>query len=152
MTISFFISYFFVNDIEVISIKNLSSNIETLLSVSSIVFAVIGAWIALVYPSAIKSIISNINDIEANEKETNKLAELIQVAITSSLILVFLIILSLIENLIPENNKYINISLFTILTICSLLQIYSVFKVVLMNYHLLHNLRKKSIEDFEKHI
>lgn len=152
MTISFFISYFFIKDIEVISIKNLSSNIETLLSVSSIVFAVIGAWIALVYPSAIKSIISNINDIEANEKETNKLAELIQVAINSSLILVFLIILSLIENLIPENNKYINISLFTILTICSLLQIYSVFKVVLMNYHLLHNLRKKSIEDFEKQI
>jgi len=135
-----------------ISIKDLSFNVQTLLSVSSIVFAVIGAWIALIYPSAIKNIVSNNNDIENNENEANRLASLIKVAITSSAILVIVIILSLMEPIIPLDNKYINAILFFILTNCSLMQVYSVMKVVLMNYHLLSNLRNKSIKDFKDNV
>lgn len=135
-----------------LSIKDLSFNIQTLLSVSSIVFAVIGAWIALIYPSAIKNIVSNNNDIENNENEANRLASLIKVAITSSAILVIVIILSLMEPIIPIDNKYINAILFFVLTNCSLMQVYSVMKVVLMNYHLLNNLRNKSIKDFKDNV
>lgn len=143
--------------IEQNEISNLKDVLAALLNVSSIVFAIIGAWIAIIYPKALSvtftadtsktGVSSSINQ---QENDTNYLSELVEIVMVSAVVLIAVISIQFLASL--NGQKMANLlgkastkhGVFLVLIFCTLAQINCVWRVILANYFFLNELRRKS--------
>ncbi len=127
-----------------------------LLNISSIIFAIIGAWIAIIYPKAIGRVFNSQGGIQNQsvvdaDTDANYLSELVEIVMVSAIVL--MVVLS-IQFSVPIAKKvldgqeilYAKYISFFVITMLTISQLYAVFRVILANYFFLNELRKKNIE------
>jgi hypothetical protein len=128
--------------------------LSALLNVSSIIFAIIGAWIAIIYPTAIsKTFGGSVKDIKANGHDPLYLSELVEIVLISAAaimaIMAILFLYPILKNTI-HNQNIVRITkiagLFTV-TLLTVVQLWAVFRVILANYFFLNELSKKEVKD-----
>ncbi|MGL5679645.1 MAG: hypothetical protein ACRDC2_08580 [Plesiomonas shigelloides] len=128
--------------------------LSALLNISSIIFAIIGAWIAIIYPRAIGRAFKG-HDIssyalkDANS-DANYLSELIETVMVSAVVLMLVLIIQytapVLKAIISDYKApFFKHTTFFIVTLLTLSQLYAVFRVIITNYFFLNDLRKKNI-------
>jgi hypothetical protein len=127
--------------------------LESLLIVASIVIAIIGTWIAIIYPNAInKKFNGNRTDIAEIHLIYNEAEQLEHLVISLFLSAISLMIILMIQFVIPllrimnfkYNSPYIYYLNFLILCILILFQLNAVFGVIKGSFYLLIKLQKKN--------
>jgi len=117
--------------------------LSALLNISSIIFAIIGAWIAVIYPKAMGRVFKNLpvknSELDSAENDEKYLTELVSIVLVSAAVLMSVLILQfstpIFKKLINKDlliyGKYAFIYIVTFLTMT---QLYAVSRVVLTNY------------------
>lgn len=149
------VTYFLRDTVVVLNYDGYKDTLSALLNISSIIFAIIGAWIAIIYPRAIGRVFkdSNVPSIAIKEADTDAsyLSELVEIVMVSAIVL--MVVLS-IQFLVPITKVFLNddwknyakfISFFVI-SMLTLSQLYAVFRVILANYFFLNELRSKNTD------
>ena len=139
--------------------KGYQSTLEALLNISSIIFAIIGAWIAIIYPRAIGRIFKredlNQPTLKEARADTDYLSQLVEIVLVSAIVLMAVLLTQFIVPVIQALNiesakstfKYFGFFVIALLTFS---QLHAIFKVILANYFFLNELRNKDIkEDIE---
>lgn len=149
----------FKGRVVLLSYNDYKDTLGALLNISSIIFAIIGAWIAIVYPRAIARIINKKNSPHNNQSESNAshrdanyLSELVEIVMVSALVLMAVLLIQffapilkgLIVNTYIPFVKYFNFGCISFLTIA---QFTAIFRVILVNYFFLNELRGKNAKD-----
>lgn len=128
--------------------------LTALMTISSIVFAIIGAWVAIIYPKAIERNFdgSPNNSLSDSETDTNNLNELIEISLVSatvlmSILVIFYIVPILHHLLKPDQITYYKFVVFFVVTTLTLWEIIALFIVIISNYFFLNNLRRKNAQE-----
>lgn len=130
--------------------------LSTLLNVSSIIFAIIGAWIAIIYPKSMSRAFKGgeyKSSLHENaEEDASYLSDLIEIALVSAFVLMALLLAQylfpILKVLLKNKDVYFyKVSAFTLVTFLTLSQLYAIFSVILANYFFLGKLRKKNVDD-----
>lgn len=154
-------TFLFGDNIEKLNYETYKDTLSALLNISAIIFAIIGAWIAIIYPRAIgKAFKSESNEtksendkkLEENESDADYLSELVEIVLVSAFVLMFVLIIQfsvpVIKPIIAgESTKLLKYSIFYVVFLLTLSQLYAIFRVILANYFFLNKLRKKNIDD-----
>ncbi|ENO1849206.1 hypothetical protein ACA874_002804 [Vibrio vulnificus] len=124
----------------------------TLMSLSSIIFAIIGAWVAIIYPRAITRVFvgNQVNKSVVKEAEADNkyLSTLVLVILVSAIILISILLIQLLVPIylsIPALFKYaagIKVAGVIVIAILGMLQLVVFFNVLSLNYRLLADGRK----------
>lgn len=133
-----------------------------LLNVSSIVFAIIGAWIAIIYPSAIKSAIVdsrevNVKLIHQAAKDANYLSQLFDIVLQSAIVIIISITIQVAMPIVQSYDYFsVGIALVksfavSFMLFAAFVQINSIVSVVEKNYSLLKKIRDHHIDDVAEH-
>ncbi|WP_222889424.1 hypothetical protein [Enterobacter sp. C2] len=153
------LTFAFKSRITALSYNDYKDTLGALLNISSIIFAIIGAWIAIVYPRAMARIINKQSSAQGNQsenkeshKDANYLSELVEIVMVSAIVLMAVLLIQffapilkgLISNPYLPYVKYMNFSCVSFLTIA---QFTAIFRVILVNYFFLNELRKKNVND-----
>ncbi|NKN31914.1 hypothetical protein [Marichromatium bheemlicum] len=126
-----------------------------LLNISSIIFAIIGAWIAIIYPRAIgrtfKGKNISVNSLNEADTDANYLSELVEIVMVSAIVLMAVLSLQFLapiaKHLIMGNwIVHAKHTAFFVVSLLTLSQLYAVFRVILANYFFLNDLRKKNVD------
>lgn len=130
--------------------------LNTLLNISAITFAIIGAWIAVIYPDLIGGGFSedkDLSEIDTARHDINILATLIEVILGSSLVMVIVLSFQFMFPIMQQMEflgfpkDILKALVFLIILFMTLVQINAIFKVVAVNYRFLRKLRVKNNED-----
>jgi hypothetical protein len=132
--------------------------LSALLNVSSIIFAIIGAWIAIIYPRAIGRAFSttvSVSNPEVKEADDNAnyLAELVEIVMVSATVLMAVLLVQFGTPIIKEILRsysllsYGKLALFYLVAVLMFAQLHAVFRVILANYFFLSQLRVKNSND-----
>ncbi len=124
-----------------------------LLNVSSIIFAIIGAWIAIIYPRAIGRAFSG-NSVAAPEVkeadgDANYLGELVEIVMVSAIVLMAVLSIQFCTPILksvlsPSYLTYGKYGIFFVVAMLTFAQLHAVFRVILANYFFLNQLRSKN--------
>ncbi len=129
--------------------------LSALLNISSIIFAIIGAWIAIIYPKAIgKAFIGHsIGDEAFGQADTdaNYLSELVEIVLVSALVLMIVLSIQFLaplarEIITPKLLPCVKGAFFFLITFLTLSQLNAVFRVIVANYFFLNELRRKNVQ------
>ena len=131
--------------------------LATLLNISAVVFAIIGAWIAVIYPeimgrSFTKS--ERITEVDNTRGDINHLSKLVEVVLYSSIVLMAVLSLQFLFPILKSMSylgvpvSYVKVFTFYVIFSLTILQLSAIFKVVLMNYYFLRRLRAKNNRDY----
>ncbi len=128
--------------------------LSALMTISSIVFAIIGAWVAVIYP---KAIVRNFdgksgNTLAESEQDASNLHNLIEIALISAIvlmsILLILYIVPILKFYVIKNQiiyfKYIG---FFVITTLTAWEVVALFSIILENYSFLNKLRTKNARE-----
>ncbi|MBE0405022.1 hypothetical protein [Halomonas citrativorans] len=162
LLISLAIGYFSYGNLNAFTSVEFKEVMGVLLNVSSIIFAIIGAWIAIIYPSAIKSAIidsreNNVKLIHRAVQDANYLSELFDIVMQSAIIIVFAIFIQVCMPIIKSFDYFgLSISLvkfcaFSFMLFATFVQVNSIISVVLKNYFLLRKVRGQNSNDVADH-
>lgn len=131
--------------------------LSTLLNVSSIVFAIIGAWIAIIYPKAISSVFvesSNSKDFLSESKvDLHYISGLVEIALISAMVLTNVLLIQFFIPIIKHLNldlqyiEYLKRTLFFVVSLLTVSQVVSVSGVVVANFEFLRSLKNKNNKD-----
>jgi hypothetical protein len=129
----------------------LDNVLATLLTSSSVIFAIIGAWIAVIYPELLASTFKRSetrnDDIERTEINIDRLSTLVLTGTLSAITLAGVIGIQLFTPVAREAIQNSNygllkwIYIYAILNLC-VTQLYSIAKLVSINYFFLADLRE----------
>jgi hypothetical protein len=127
--------------------------LPTLLTSSSVVFAIIGAWIAVIYPELLSSTFKNSaaqsSDLERTEVNTDRLSTLVLTGTLSAITLAGVIGVQVFTPVAREVIRDSHhdllkwIYIYGIVCLC-VTQLYSIIKLVSVNYFFLGDLREAS--------
>lgn len=132
-----------------------------LLNVSAIIFAIIGAWIAIIYPKALQSPLSNGQDAKVDQlidtvQDANYLSELFEIVLQSAAVIVMAVAIQVVMPLFKAY-QYFDIDLALIkcvavstMVFLAMIQLNAILTVVKKNYGLLLRVRRKHAEAVEK--
>ncbi|EGR4199721.1 TPA: hypothetical protein ACGUMO_004375 [Vibrio vulnificus] len=131
-----------------------------LFNLSAIVFAIIGAWIAVVFPQTMSKVFTKDVSYSESRKEllheqTNAeyLSQLVEVVLASASVLMVIVIIQLVFPVLNQLELYLTYNLqlkvlaFGVVAFLSFVQLLSLARVVLANYFFLNQIRKKTIDD-----
>jgi len=147
---------FFLKDIvSGISYGDYKDTLSALLNISSIVFAIIGAWIAIIFPRAIgrafqgKVAAKELDDVAG---DTNYLGELVETVMVSAIVLMLVLVIQFVvpvfKNAFPSGHLLeFKVIGFYFVTVMTLAQLCVVFRVILANYFFLNQIRNKDVKD-----
>lgn len=153
------LAFIFKSRIVLLSYNDYKDTLGALLSISSIIFAIIGAWIAIVYPRAMARIINKQNSKQEKEQESkdsnkdaNYLSELIEIVMVSAIVLMTVLLIQffapilkgLVTSIYIPYVKYLNFTCISFLTIS---QFTAIFRVIRVNYFFLNELRRKNVKE-----
>lgn len=131
------------------------ATLGALLNISSIIFAIIGAWIAIIYPRAIGRVFKREKLSESAIEEANTdadyLSQLVEIVMVSAIVLMAVLLIQFSVPVFQELNlefmksgvKYVGFFVVALLTFS---QLYAIFRVILANYFFLNELRNKNSE------
>lgn len=124
-----------------------------LLNVSSMVFTLMGIWIAFLYPNALKRIVNPevVENVDFSESlsEVRRLESIVGSVLKSAMVVISIVVIFLIKLLIPSFSGYANnILFFEAIAVASVLvltcfQLESVFHVVKSNVMFINDLHRK---------
>lgn len=148
------IGYLSYGDLDSFSSESFLSVMGVLLNVAAIVFAIIGAWIAIIYPKAIQSALSgdpskDLAEIKEAAKDANYLSELFQIVLHSALVIVLAVSVQVALPLLRAYEYFgldvplVKAAAVSFMIFLSLLQINAISIVVEKNFGLLRRLREK---------
>tara|TARA_R100000935_G_C2828195_1_gene163477 strand:+ start:1320 stop:1826 length:507 start_codon:yes stop_codon:yes gene_type:complete len=133
-----------------LSYEDFKPTLSTLLTISSIIFAIIGAWIAIIYPRSLtRSFRDNsLEEQKDHDNEASYLAELVEIVMVSAIVLMIVLAIQLTVPILKELSfsnslktlKYIGF--FTIIALC-FSQFFAIFRVIMTNYVFLNKLRSE---------
>ena len=153
--ISAIATYFLRDTVSSLNYSAYKDTLGALLNISSIIFAIIGAWIAIIYPRAIGRAFKgkSVSDKALKEADTDAdyLSELVEIVMVSAIVL--MVVLS-VQFLVPIAKNlilgswivYSKYTAFFAVSLLTLSQLYAVFRVILANYFFLNDLRKKNVD------
>lgn len=150
-----FFTYFLKDTVCAFGYASYKDTLGALLNISSIIFAIIGAWIAIIYPRAIGRAFNanTLSDesIKDADADAGYLSELVEIVMVSAIVLMFVLTIQfsvpvLKGILSPSWMGYARYAGFYIVTMLTLSQIHAIFRVILANYYFLNKLRKKNID------
>jgi hypothetical protein len=148
------VTYFIKDNVVSLGYAAYKDTLGALLNISSIIFAIIGAWIAIIYPRSIGRAFKakNILDQSLKEADTDAdyLSELVEIVMVSAVVLMFVLAIQfavpIMKNLLsPALLLYAKYVAFYIIFMLTLSQLYAVFRVILANYFFLNDLRRKNV-------
>lgn len=127
--------------------------IIVLLRISTMVFTLMGIWIAFLYPNALKrivnpSVIENV-DFSASLSETKRLESIVGSVLKSALVVISIMFIFLAKLLLSNSSLYIDLQVYfesvavAIAIVLSWVQLESVFHVVKSNVMFINDLHKK---------
>lgn len=131
---------------------------EALRSTASIIFAVVGAWLAIIYPDRLKLSFGEKQDSEASKKSPARLKVLFIPAVHSTIILVILLIFGVIAPIAKEITFFSeNIELsrklsFILLTVLTIYQAVIVVLAILPAGFLAHAAEKEIVQEKQNSI
>ena len=148
------LTYVLRDSLTVLKYDAYKDTLSALLNVSSIIFAIIGAWIAIIYPRAIgraftsKSI--NNPEIKEAEGDASYLGELVEIVMVSAVVLMAVLSIQfsvpIVKGLLgPSTLQYGKCGIFFVVATLTFAQLHAVFRVILANYFFLNQLRSKNI-------
>ncbi|MCX7192411.1 MAG: hypothetical protein NTY60_02095 [Proteobacteria bacterium] len=147
------LTYWLKDSLVVLKYDAYKDTLSALLNVSSIIFAIIGAWIAIIYPRAIGRAFAShsINNPEIKEAEgdANYLGELVEIVMVSAVVLMAVLSIQfsvpIIKGLLDASSlKYAKHGIFFVVAMLTFAQLHAVFRVILANYFFLNQLRSKN--------
>lgn len=153
--ISAIATYFLRDAVSSLDYAAYKDTLGALLNISSIIFAIIGAWIAIIYPRAIGRVFKgkSVSDKALKEADTDAdyLSELVEIVMVSAIVLMVVLsiqfIVPIAKSLILESwVVYSKNTAFFVVSLLTLSQLYAVFRVILANYFFLNDLRKKNVD------
>ncbi|HBC7431224.1 TPA: hypothetical protein KEY68_003523 [Providencia rettgeri] len=146
LAMAVFLSYIASDYIKYDSIVNIVSVLQ---NISSIVFAIVGVWVAYLYPKLITEIINNKEDDFFDSKsETKKMESLIITIIISALVLIGVIVFYLLVLFMKGSQFYINnlevikISGVSFVFMMVIMQIFCIISVIINNVSFVNKLYK----------
>ena len=132
----------------------------TLFNLSAIVFAIIGAWIAVVFPQTMSKVFAkdvsyaeSRAELSHEQKNADYLSQLVEVVLASATVLMIIVIIQLVFPVVKQLDFYVNYNSnlkmlgFGLVTFLSLVQLMSLARVVLVNYFFLNQVRNKTVDD-----
>lgn len=138
------------------SYQDLKDYLNVLLTVSSMVFTIMGIWIAFLYPNALHRITNpkKIEHVDFTEtlSETRRLEGLVGSILMSAmvvLVIMFIFLFKVIISYIPyfiDYIRYIKAAAFSVVFVISILQVESVFYVIRSNILFINELHSKREE------
>jgi len=149
------VTYLLRDTVDVLNYGAYKETLSALLNISSIIFAIIGAWIAIIYPRAIGRIFkeskAQSSTIKDADTDADYLSELVEIVLVSAIVL--MVVLS-IQFLVPiakvfldgDWKSYAKYVAFFVISMLTLSQLYAVFRVILANYFFLNELRSKNAD------
>lgn len=149
-------------DLESFTSDSFISIMGVLLNVAAIVFAIIGAWIAIIYPKAIQSALSgdsvrDLAEIQETANDANYLSELFQIVLQSALVIILAVSVQVAMPLLRAYEYFglgiplIKAIAVSFMVFVSLLQMNAVLIVVEKNFGLLRRLRERQKENVIEH-
>ncbi len=135
--------------------ESYKETLGALLNISSIVFAIIGAWIAVIYPRAIGRVFKGSSTTELSIREADAdatyLSELVEIVLVSASVLMIVLMIQfgapVLRELLHGNALQLAKKLaFGVISFLVISQLYAISRVVLANYFFLNELRKKNID------
>lgn len=137
-----------------IGCKNYDAILQALLNISSIIFAIIGAWIAIIYPKSIIQTFSK-EDVKNNtyHNDTNYLAELVEIVLVSAFVLMIVLTIQFSIPIAQHYTQQLQYKIafktifFFVIALMTTTQLYAILRVIIANYFFLNELRKKNIKD-----
>lgn len=150
------LTYILRDSLVILKYDAYKDTLDALLNVSSIIFAIIGAWIAIIYPRAIGRAFSgrSISDPEVKEADgdANYLGELVEIVMVSAIVLMAVLSIQfftpIVKSLLsPSYLVYAKYGIFFMVAMLTFSQLYAVFRVILANYFFLNQLRGKNINN-----
>lgn len=151
--LSLFFSVIFSNHSVLLTYDSYRDILSSLMSVSAIVFAIIGSWVAIVYPKAIVREFGRNHQEAANDanQDANYLSVLVEIILVSATVLMSVLIIQASFPLgkILIAAKYTHaakIATFFVVFTLVFLQIHAVFRVIVTNYFFLSKLRDRNVD------
>ncbi len=117
------------------------------LTISGMIFTIMGVWIAFIYPNAIlrlKSKKLETADFTENQEEKNRLERIVGAIIQSSIAAIAILITAIINTTANTTDTIANPIIAAIVITAALLQIEGVFQVVYSNTLFLNDLHSKT--------
>lgn len=133
--------------------ESYKETLGALLNISSIIFAIIGAWIAVIYPRAIGRIFkgNSVSDLSIREADSDAkyLSELVEIVLVSATVLMIVLVIQfcapILRELIHGDALILAKRLaFGVISFLTISQLYAISQVVLANYFFLNELREKN--------
>lgn len=163
LVIASLVTYFFRDSLPSPSYSNYKEVLGALLTISSIIFAIIGAWIAIIYPRAIGRVFGDKTKIAARLEEAQQdagyLSELVEIVMVSAIVLMAVLAVQFAFPLADtflqaSDSTSIRATVFFGVTLFTFAQLQAIFRVILTNYFFLNELRNKNknakIDDLHK--
>lgn len=153
--LSCFLTFVFQGVVSKLGYASYKETLGALLNISSIVFAIIGAWIAVIYPRAIGRVFkgSATSDLSLREADAdaNYLSELVEIVMVSASVLMIVLIIQFSAPVLREvvhGNVlvYVKMIAFGVVLFLTVSQLYAISRVVLANYFFLNELRRKNVD------
>ena len=135
--------------------ESYKETLGALLNISSIIFAIIGAWIAVIYPRAIGRVFmgSSVSELSLREADADAkyLSELVEIVLVSASVLMIVLVIQfaapVLRELLHGNALVLAKRLaFGVITFLTISQLYAISRVVLANYFFLNELRRKNVD------
>ena len=144
------------------SYADMSSYLQVLLVVSSMVFTIMGLWIAFLYPNALQRLINqNVEPTDFSESlnETKRLENLVGSIIRSAIVVIMIMAFFICKLLLSNTTWYtanvevVKVIVVSVISFISILQVESIIYVIASNILFLNDLhskreRREADEDF----
>lgn len=148
-------TYLLKDTVATLGYSTYKDTLSALLNISSIIFAIIGAWIAIIYPRAIGRVFKSAEVKEAikdSDNDADYLGELVEIVMVSAIVLMFVLAIQfavpIFKGFIVGSSLIVaKYAAFYIVTLLTISQLIAVFRVILANYFFLNELRRKNIQD-----
>ncbi|MDA5481420.1 hypothetical protein PGS49_12220 [Yersinia intermedia] len=135
------------------SFSDFSSYTSVLISVSGMVFTIMGIWIAFIYPNALQKIVNpdKIENVDFSEglEDTKRLESIVGSVLKSATVIIILMTIFLLKLIFYKTNIYLSYKDFfkylslSIIIVLSYAQIEAVFQVILSNIKFIEDLHSK---------
>jgi len=137
------IIWFFGKDVPY---QDLSDVFDSLKDTAAIIFAILGAWIAVIYPKDLKAIfhVNNSTDVEATAVFEKLISSLIIVTFTLIIMILSMPVMVLIKNIqfFQEYKLYLRQALLVYIYLLTLAQAYALLATLIPNIKMLIDLAK----------
>lgn len=155
MLLSVSIGWLTYGDLDKFTLDSFVGVMGVLLNVSAIVFAIIGAWIAIIYPSALQAPIigkraEDADSIVESTKDADYLSELFQIVMQSAFVIIFAVAVQVALPLLKAYSYFdidmplVKSAAVSFMVFLAFVQLNAILVVVQKNFGLLLRVRKKN--------